>query len=230
LGDADLRAYPGSYQPAFQKIWAQLGFGLYSDAIGTANSIAVPEFRNIMIKMIQATYAVRFNTEITGKPDGAMELLRNFEDSLNHLPAQSRWNTPMRHVRDRCREILALKGERLAEMFPGDALVRYKAGLWKLEVHKYSDAISHLRVATESPRLAQSMRGKAFRELGVALMKSGDVANAEAPLQASLVQSPPDFQAYCALSDLYRRTGRVEEAAHAEIDCRNRTQREGLAQ
>jgi len=84
--------------------------------------------------------------------------------------------------------------------------------------------------ATDSQRLPESARGTAFKNLGLALIGAGDVAAAEAPLRAALEQSPPDFRAYCSLSEVYKRTGRLEEAARAAADCRNRAPAEGIAQ
>lgn len=216
LVDIDLRAYPGHYHLAFQKIWAQLREGLYSDAMVTANNITVPEFRNIMIAMIRATYAVNTATD---NPDEALALLQNFEVALSHMPEQSKWNIPMRHVRDGCRYILALKGARLAKQFPDDALVRYKAGLWKLGDHNYKDAIIHFRAAIGSQRLPESLRAEAFKNLGVALLNSGHVTEAEAPLRAAVEQTPPELSAYCSLAEVYKQGRRLDEAALAEKEC-----------
>jgi tetratricopeptide (TPR) repeat protein len=228
LIDIDLRAYPGHYQPAYQKIWLQLGHGLYSDAIGTANTITVAEFRIIMIRMIQAVYAV--NTASTGKPDDVLALLQNFEIAMHHLPAQSKWNTPMRQVMIGCQNILSLKGARLAEQFPEDALVQYKAGLWKLQVRNYRDTVTFLLAATESHQLPEYLRGKAYKSIGMAMLKSGVAAEAEAPLRAALEQSPPDMEAYCLLSEVYKHTGRLEEAARAEAECHSYVSSETAAQ
>jgi hypothetical protein len=221
LVDTELHAYPGHYLPAFQRIWVQLRLGMYSDAIETSNRIELPEFRNTMNGMIQATYAVRSAT--TGKPDEAMAALQNFEIAINQLPIESNWNAPMRYVRERCKDVLELKWARLAEQFPNDALVRYMAGLWKLNANNYKDAATHLRAAVDSQFLPESTRGAAFKNLGLALMGSENVAEAEVPLRVALQQSPPDFQAYCILVDLYKKTGRSKEAASAESDCRSHT-------
>jgi tetratricopeptide (TPR) repeat protein len=217
LVDIDLRTYPGNYHLAFQKIWAQLREGLYSDAMATANSITVAEFRQTMIAMIRATYAV--NTA-NNHPDEALAALQNFSDALQHMPEQAQWNLPMRHVRDGCRYILALKGARLAKQFPDDALVRYRAGMWKLADHNYKDAVIHLQAAIVSQRLPESLRGQAFNNLGVALLKSGHVTEAEAPLRAAVEQTPPEVNAYCSLAEVYKQAHRLEEAALAEKECR----------
>ena len=107
----------------------------------------------------------------------------------------------------------------LAEHFPDDVSVRYSAGLSLLNFHKYEDAAIHLRAATESQHLPESVRGTAFYNLGLALMNSGHVAEAETPLLTALKQPQPDMGAYCLLSEVYRYTSRFEEAVRAEADC-----------
>lgn len=77
------------------------------------------------------------------------------------------------------------------------------------------------------------MRGTAFKNLGLALMNTGDVADvaeAEGSLRAALEQSPPDLRALCMLSEVYRQTKRFEEAALAKADCRSIAPIEGMAQ
>ena len=78
----------------------------------------------------------------------------------------------------------------------------------------------NLRAVTESQELSESLRGTAFKNLGLALLDSGHAAEAEAPLRAALEQSPPDFSAYCTLSEVYKQTNRFEEAARAKAECR----------
>ena len=136
----------------------------------------------------------------------------------------------MRNFWSTIRFALIDEWEYLARKFPDVAPVRYNTGLWLLKVHKYNDAVVHLRAAAGSQNLAESARGTAFKNLGLALMGTGDMAAAEAPLRAALEQTPPDFRAYCALSDVYRQTGRLEEAARAAEDCRRRAPAEALAQ
>jgi len=61
-----------------------------------------------------------------------------------------------------------------------------------------------LRATTESQRLPESVRGAAFRNLGLALMNSGHIAESEAPLRAALEQQQPDLWAHCLLSEVYK--------------------------
>jgi len=219
--DSDFSEYPGHYQVAFQKIWLQLRVGKYDDAIVTANNVIEPNMRNILVGMVQATYAVRFMGAATGKPDDAMAALLKFEAALNHPPSQAKWNPSMTYVADFGQYILSLKGARLADQFPDDAYVRYKAGLWKLGVDNYRDAILNLQAAIESQRLPESIRGNAFKSIGIAMLKSGYAAEAEVPLRAALEQSPPDLQANCLLSEVYKQMGRPEDAARSDAICRN---------
>ena len=121
------------------------------------------------------------------------------------------------------RDILSLKWEYLAARFPDDVSVRYQTGLWMLDVRNFESAAVHLRAATESQHLRESERGMAFYSMGLALMRSGQVAAAEAPLRAALKQSPPELRAYCLLSQVYQQTSRFGEAALAKADCHSRT-------
>jgi Flp pilus assembly protein TadD len=115
--------------------------------------------------------------------------------------------------------LLAIEWKYLAERFPEDVSVRYNAGLWMLDAHRYQDAVAYMRLATESRRLPRTVRGMAFESLGVALMNSGHSAEAEAPLRAALEQAPPDLRAYCSLTEVYKQSGRFEEAARARAHC-----------
>ena len=221
LVDADLRAYPGYYAPAYFKIYQfLLRQGLYREGRETANSIIIPEFRNSMIGLTETHYAVHVDAVSTGKTQEAMALLWKLGLDLKQWPVQTKWNSPSLLVWNSYRGSLAEQWNYLAEHFPDDALVRYNAGLWMLEVHQYIYAVAHLRVATESQRLPESVRGQAFYDLGLALMNSGYITRAEAPLRAALEQPRPDLRAYCLLSEMYRQTNRLEEAARAESECR----------
>ena len=220
LVDTDLRAYPGYYMPALFKIgYIQLPQGLYREAREVANSITVPEFRNIMIRLVEAHYAVRVNAVATGRPQEAMALLWKLGLDLKQQPVQGKWNTPVENFWVRCIGIVAVQWVYLAAHFPGDASVRYNAGLSLLDFYKYEDAAIHLRAATESQHLPVSVRGTAYKNLGLSLLRSQHVAEAEAPLLAALKQSPPDLRAHCLLSEVYKQTHRIEEAARAAADC-----------
>ena len=211
LLEADLRAYPGYYLPAMYKIIAfQLPQGLFRDAGETASSINALIPRNIMIELINADYAVYSKTVRTGKPSEAMALIRNLELTLKQPPAQTKWNSTMLYVWMRCQNRLTSQWEYLAEHFPDDVSVRYKAGLWMLDVANYPAAVTHLRAAAESQHLPESMRGTAFYNLGLALMKSGFVAEAGDPLRTALEQSPPDLRARSLLLEVHKQTKRFE--------------------
>ena len=231
LIDADLRAYPGYYMPAFKKIMGiQLPQGLVREASETANSITIPELRNIMIKLIKVDHAVHVDAVATGKPQEAMNMLLGLELDLQQVPVQAKWNSPIKHLWAKTRSGLTMEWHSLAERFPDDVSVRYTAGLSLLNFHKYKEAALHLHAATESQHLPESVRGAAFYNLGFALMNSGHVAEAEAPLRAALEQSTPDMGAYCLLSEVYKYTNRLEEAARAEADCRSHFPNEEMAQ
>lgn len=220
LVEADWHAYPGNYILALYEIFfvpSQQGF--YPHAFETANSITVPEFRDEMIKLVEADYAVRVRAVSTGKPQEAMALLRQWGLDLRHPPVQARWNSPIHNLWRRRETLLMREWEYLAEHFSDDETVRYSAGLGLLELQRFGSAAVHLRAAIESRRLHESERGTAFYSLGLALMRSGQVAAAEVPLYAALIQSPPDLRAYCLFTEVYQQTGRFEDAARAKADC-----------
>jgi hypothetical protein len=228
--DSDLRGFPGYFMPAMYKIGTdQLKRGLFRDAADTANTITAPEFRNIMVEIVQADYVVRVKTLATGNPQEAMELLWKLGLDLRQEPVQAQWNLPVNILWTRSQETFANEWGSLIKQFPDDASVRYSFGLWKLEVGNYIDAVTHLRAVTESQRLPEYVRGTAFKSLGVALLNSGHAAEAEAPLRAALEQSPPDLSAYCALSEVYKQANRLDEAASAETECRSRVPGVGAA-
>jgi len=230
LYDADIQAYPGYYLPAMYEIDnVQLPHGLYPDAIKLANSITIPELRDAMGKVIMADQAVHVAVA-TGNPEESVSLLWKLGVDYKQWPAQAKWNSSILFFYRKNLEKLVAEWELLAKRFPDDASLRYNAGLWMLVVHKAKHAVAHLRAATESPRLPESVRGTAFINLGEALFSSGSVAEAEAPLRSALQQSPPDYRAYCLLSRVYKRTGRIEEAARAGSECRNRVPNEQAMQ
>jgi hypothetical protein len=220
LIDADMKAYPGHYVPAYQKISAvQLPQGLNKSAGETAGSITDPEIRNLLTRLIHADYAVRVRTAAAANPYPALAPLHELELALEHMPAQGKWNTSLSWIWAGCRADLAAQWNYLARRFPDNAAVRYDAGSWMAKIHDYKNAIVHLRAAVESPQLPESARGRAYRNLGLALLGSGSAAEAEAPLRAALEQRPPDAQAHCLLSEVYKQTGRREEAVRAADDC-----------
>lgn len=230
LIDHDIEDYPGYYPLAYQKITRyQLPKGQYREAGETANSIAVPEARDIMVKLVEAEIAMH-DAAKSGDPRDAITRLRNLEPLLRQGPVQVKWNPPMLHLWVDSRNFFVLEWQNMAQDFPGDVMVRYNAGLSLFIIRKYKDAIVHLEVAAKSRQLPESLRGKAFVLLGVALLNSGYAAEAEAPLRAALEQSPPDLSAYCALSGVYKQTSRFEEQAKAEAACRNRVPGEKAAQ
>lgn len=220
LVDADLHAFPGHYAPAFQKVlWVQLQSGLNRSAAETARNVTDLQARSIMMGLIHADYAVRVKSALSGNPQEAMGLLLKLGDALKKPPVQAKWNANMLHVYRISQRALHRQWIYLAERFPDDALVHYNTGLWMLGIHKDEYALGYLRTAVESQHLPAPVRGAAFKSLGLALINSGHVAEAEAPLRAALAQQPPDTYASCLLSEVYKQTRRFEEAARAGANC-----------
>lgn len=220
LVDADLRTYPGYYMPAIYKITSfQLPRGQFREASETAGRITTPEFREIMLDMIRIHHGGDADAVATGKLQEAMVLLWKLEHDLKLPPAQAQWNSPVNNLWQRMPFLLAIEWKYLTERFPDDVSVRYNAGLWMLDAHRYDDAVAYLRFATESQQLPISVRGTTFASLGLALMNAGHIAEAEAALRVALEQTPPELRAYCSLTEVYKQSGRIEEAARAGANC-----------
>jgi hypothetical protein len=220
LVDKDLRAYPGYYMPAVYKITGfQLPRGMYRDAENTAGSITIPEIRDAMIRIIKIHHGGDTDAATSGKLQEAMAMLWKTGHDIKQLPVQTRWNQPLNNLWIKLPSILAMEWKYLAARFPDDISVHYNAGLWMLDAQRYSDAVSYLRPATQSPQLPKQLRGTAYASLGVALLGSGHAAEAEMPLLAALDQSPPELRAYCSLFEVYKLTGRPEDATRAEAAC-----------
>ncbi len=229
--DADILAHPGYYVPAVYKIGdVQLPHRLYREASETANSIIIPEFRDIAVKLVEADYAVHVEAAAIGNPKQAMTLLGELGLALKQPPVQAKWNTPMQGMWLYCQYGFAMEWNHLVNQFPDNASVSYNAGIGMLEAHKYNKAVTLLRAATGSQRLQESVRGIAFENLGLALINSGHIADAEGPLRAALEQSQPDLRANCLLSKVYKQAKRFEEAARAEASCPGRAPNEEPAQ
>ncbi len=219
LADADFRAHPGHCISTLYKITAVQSLSGFRDEYAAANSITDPECRNIMIMSVRATYAVYVKAVSTSNPREAMTLLWDLGLQLKQPPVQARWNLPMNFIWGKAKHMLDRDWEYLAAQFPDDETVHYNAGLWLLSENQYEYAAIPLRAAIESQRLPQSVRGTAYKNLALALMNAGHIAEAEAPLRAALEQSPPDMRAHCLLSEVYKQTKRFEEAARAAAKC-----------
>ena len=223
LVEADVRAYPEYFMAASCKVlYVQLTHGLYRDARETASHIAVTEVKNMILKQIDAEYAVYVDAAANGKADTAMARLRDFGRVLQQRPMQARWDLSMKRIWGRGEQALAELWQMLAQEFPSDMSVHYNAGLSLIGIHSYEAAAAHLRAAVDSQRLPDFVRGSAYKNLGVALLNSGHAAAAEVALRAALNEPHADVAAYCSLAEIYRRAGRSDEAAHAETECLSR--------
>jgi hypothetical protein len=109
-----LRAYPGYYLPATDKISTeQLKRGLFRDAAATANTITAPELQNIMLEIVRADYVVRVKTLATGKPQETIELLWKLGLDLRQQPVQSQWNSSVTLLWTRCQDTFAKEWQSL---------------------------------------------------------------------------------------------------------------------
>jgi len=132
--------------PAMNKAAVQLLGVLNREAMETARSISNPEFRDIMTGLINANSAV-IDADANGKPQEAMILLWKLWLEHKQPPDQAKWNTPINFIWKMKHDLFVIYWDRLAEFFSGDESVRYNAGLWMLNAHKYENAAAHLRAA-----------------------------------------------------------------------------------
>lgn len=219
--DADWRVYPGNYILAMYKIFSVSQPDFYRHAFETASNITAPEFRDDMIRLVEADYAVHVGSALTGKPQEAVALLWRVGLDLGQLPAQAKWNSPIHNLWGKKEALLEFEWESLVKRFPDNASVRYSAGIWK-EVRQSGHAVEQSHVATESQHRRELSQGTLFYTLGHALVGAGQLAAAEALLLAALRQSPPDLRAHCLLSVVYEQTRRNGEALHAQENCPDR--------
>jgi hypothetical protein len=229
LVDSDLYAFPGYSMPAMYKSDFQLSKGLFREAGETASGIMIPEVRDNMIKLVNAHQAVT-DSSSAGNARDAMDTLVDFGLALQQMPVQSQWNAPIRIIWRINRKYLEFEWQSLATRFPDDVSVLYNAGSSLFAIQDYQAAVTYLLAASRSQQLPKSMRGEAFKILGLALMGLQRTAEAEAPLRAALEQSPPELSAYCALAEVYKQTSRFKEAANAEADCHSLVASEVVAQ
>lgn len=220
LIDADLRRYPGYYMPAVYKITEfQLPRGEFKQASQLANGITNPEVRSIMTGIIKVHFGNESDASESNKLQEAMDRLWMLGKDIKQMPVGAKLDTALNNLWIRLPYLCAVEWKHLAASFPNDVSLQYNAGLWMLDSLRYNDAVDYLRAATMSPDLPAELRGNAYASLGMALLASGQIAEAEASLRAALAQSPPELRAYCTLSDLYLQTGRRADSALAQTAC-----------
>lgn len=220
LVDADLRACPDCYMPATFKIPTyQLPRGLAREAYKTASNVSDPEIRKALQGMVKIYEAGHIDAVISGNPKNAIDLLNALSKELKQIPARARWDSPINRFWYARIVMLDKEWRYLAKNFPDDVWVRYNAGLWMLNDERYENAVLYLRAAIDSQQLPIEVRGVAYKKLGLALVGGGNMTEAEQSLLAALEQSPPDYQAYCSLPEVYKQRGMVNEAAQAGKNC-----------
>lgn len=228
LIDHDAAGYPGYYPLAYQKITRyQLPQGLYREATERADKVTVAVARDALVKLVES-YRAMHEAAQNGDPRDALLRLRNLESLLKQAPAQAAWNPPMLHFWNNSLGSFALEWQYLVKSFPNDMTVRYNAGLSLFNINRYAEAVEQLGAVMASQQLPEHLRGTTLVLLGAALLNTGRSVEAEMRLNSALQQSPPDFRAYCVFSELYKKAGRLNEAASAEAECRNHMQ--GAAQ
>ena len=127
LWEADYRAYPGHYLPAYEVITMYiLTQGNYAEAVQAADNITVPAARRVMKQMIEVAKDLNDATE-TGDPSNAMDHLQNLGQLLKDPPEQTRWDPTMNYFWTESLSSFVLEWQALIRRFPDDPQVRYNA-------------------------------------------------------------------------------------------------------
>ena len=219
LIDSDFRTYPEFSVTAIYKITYYLKDGLRDEASVAASHISPPEMRNITSKWVHADRVVHVDTVSANNPHEAIRLLLELEPLLDQQSAQAKWDTSRMFLRPKLIVTLSDEWKALSKEFPNDAAVRYNTGQYLFNMKYFEEAAIHLRAVSESKDTPEYARGTVFKTLGLALLGSGQLVEAEASLRKSLAQSPPDLQAYCGLTEVYKLEGRIEDAVQAQAKC-----------
>ena len=170
LTEADYRAYPGYFMPAACKVmYVQLTQGLYAEALVTANSIANPEVKDIMVKQVYAEHAVFVRFASTGNLNEATSRLMDWGEALKQKPEQAMWNAPMKRIWEKSAEEMENIWRLLAAKLPDNMSIRYNAGVSLMGIGRDEPAIAYLRAALAQPypdKLAYCALAKAYRNTG----------------------------------------------------------------
>jgi hypothetical protein len=146
LVDTDLQAYPGHYLPAYQKIiYFDLPKQRFREAGEIANSITLPEARDIMTNLVEVSKDLR-DVSTTGDPHDAMIHLQNLERLFKKPPPlQAKWNPTMLYFWQESQDSYVIAWRWLVKIFPDDEVVRYSARVSLQNVLKYGNAVTRLQ-------------------------------------------------------------------------------------
>jgi tetratricopeptide (TPR) repeat protein len=190
------------------------------EAVETANSITRPEVREIMLKLIKADNVVHDAGLSASNLNEIVKQLWNLGEELDKIPIEVKWNYPIAIPYSEAGKVLDREWMILAQKFPEDLSARYNAATWQLNSGRYDNAAGNFRAVLALPNLPDSARTSALTNLGVALLRAGQVAQAEAPLRAALAQAQLDPDANCALLEVLQRSGRAGESGQFAAACR----------
>lgn len=149
LFERDFFAWPENAMVAYdQIIWRQIPYSRFREARETANNIAVPEVRNIMVKFVDVANAM-INASRTGDPRDAVTQLNNLATFIEQpAPARVKWDPPLSNLWTKCRLSYVSAWQKLVEVFPNDELVRSN---YRAVVMKYAAHSTGLNATSKSP-------------------------------------------------------------------------------
>ncbi|MBI5430422.1 MAG: tetratricopeptide repeat protein [Nitrosomonadales bacterium] len=220
---ADFRAYPNYYMPAtYAIVDITLPDNYYDESIAIANTISIPELRDVMLKIIDIHHGADADAIESGKLHNSIRLLWELKDKIKQYPDQAKWDMPVANLWKKLLKFLSAEWEVLVRSYPDNALVAYNAGVWSLEMNVLWKAVEYLEAATKSPNLPKDTLGSAYHNLGIALLRSQRPNDAEKIFIAAIkAQRDPQSITYCALAEVYRQTQRQQDAADAEEHCKH---------
>lgn len=219
--EADVKIEPGYFMPLFQKImWLQLKRGEYLQARETAGRIDDPEIRNNVVALVESKYSLLNDPATADHHFDEVARLKQFETAMGRLSSRSLVNPSVRYVWKYSRFELVDQWKFLAGLYPQNIPIRLRTGRLIMYIDlDFAAAVPHLRLAAESGSIPSNMRGGVHRELGMALIYSGQLKDGESALRRALDAPQPDLQANCLLEQLYTQIGRSKEAFMAGAAC-----------
>jgi len=145
LWEADFRAYPDHYLPAYEVITMyQLTKGSFSEAGEGADNISTPIARSVMKNMVEVAKDLS-DANVTGDPGKTMNHLQDLEQLLKTPPDQTRWDPTMNYFWSECLSSFVLEWQELVRRFPDHPQVRYNARRSLTNVLNYGSAAPQSR-------------------------------------------------------------------------------------
>ena len=149
LFERDFIAWPENSILAYdQIIWRQIPYSRFREARETANNMAVPEARNVMLKFVDVANAT-LDAVRTGDPRDAVNQLNNLAILIEQpAPARAKWDPSLSNFWLKGHHSYVRAWQALMGAFPNDELVRSN---YRTAVMKFAGHSSSLNATSKSP-------------------------------------------------------------------------------